>query len=64
MTDLIKATSLWAKTSGKTGRQYLTGRLGGLRVLVFENADAGEGDPTGGRAEPSDEPPPDDDITF
>jgi hypothetical protein len=43
---LIKATDLWAKTSGKTGRQYLTGRLGALRVLIFENADAGEGDPT------------------
>jgi hypothetical protein len=43
---LIKATGLWAKTSGKTGRQYLVGRLGGLRVLIFENVDAGEGDPT------------------
>jgi hypothetical protein len=43
---LIKATGLWAKTSGKSGRRYLTGRLGGLRVLIFENSDAGEGDPT------------------
>jgi hypothetical protein len=44
--NLLKATGLWAKTSAKSGRQYLTGRLGGLRVLVFENVDAGEGDPT------------------
>jgi hypothetical protein len=35
MTDhLIEPAGLWAKTSGKTGRQYLTGRLGGLRVLI------------------------------
>jgi hypothetical protein len=46
MTDLIKATCLWRKTSGKTGREYLTGRWGNLRVLVFENADAAEGEPT------------------
>jgi hypothetical protein len=40
MTDqLIRATGLWAKTSGKTGKRYLTGRLGGLRVLVLENRD-------------------------
>jgi hypothetical protein len=42
---LLKATGLWRKTS-KNNRDYLVGRLGGLRVLIFENADAGEGDPT------------------
>ena len=43
MTDvpLIQAARLWAKTSAN-GRCYLTGRLGGLRVLVFENARRGE----------------------
>jgi hypothetical protein len=33
---LIKAAGLWAKTSVKGG-QYLTGRMGGLKVLVMEN---------------------------
>jgi hypothetical protein len=36
---LLRAAKLWAKTSQKNGRQYLVGRLGGLRVLIFENAD-------------------------
>jgi hypothetical protein len=35
---LIKAAPLWAKTSVKGG-QYLTGRLGGVKVLVLENRD-------------------------
>src|SRR6187455_702755 len=35
---MLKAAGLWAKTSGKGG-QYLTGRLGGLKVLVMENRD-------------------------
>ena len=35
---LIKAAGLWQKTSVKGG-QYLTGRMGGLRVLVMENRD-------------------------
>ena len=35
---LIKAAGLWAKTSVKGG-QYLTGRLGGVKVLVMENRD-------------------------
>jgi hypothetical protein len=33
---MLKATGLWAKTSVKGG-QYLTGRLGGVKVLVMEN---------------------------
>jgi hypothetical protein len=35
---LIKAAPLWAKSSVKGG-QYLTGRLGGVKVLVMENRD-------------------------
>src|SRR5688500_13222753 len=35
---MLKATGLWAKSSVKGG-QYLTGRLGGLKVLVMENRD-------------------------
>jgi hypothetical protein len=35
---MLKVTGLWAKSSVKGG-QYLTGRLGGLKVLVMENRD-------------------------
>jgi hypothetical protein len=35
---LIKAAGLWAKSSVKGG-QYLTGRMGGLKVLILENRD-------------------------
>jgi hypothetical protein len=35
---MLKAAGLCAKTSVKGG-QYLTGRLGGLKVLVMENRD-------------------------
>jgi hypothetical protein len=35
---MLKAAPLWAKTSVKGG-QYLTGRLGGMKVLVMENRD-------------------------
>jgi hypothetical protein len=35
---MLKAAGLWAKTSVKGG-QYLTGRLGGLKVLILENRD-------------------------
>jgi hypothetical protein len=35
---MLKAAPLWAKTSIKGG-QYLTGRLGGVKVLVMENRD-------------------------
>jgi hypothetical protein len=35
---MLKATGLWQKTSGKGG-QYLTGRLGAMKVLVMENRD-------------------------
>jgi hypothetical protein len=33
---MIKAAGLWQKTSVKGG-QYLTGRLGGVKVLILEN---------------------------
>jgi hypothetical protein len=35
---MLKAAGLWAKTSVKGG-QYLTGRLGGMKVLILENRD-------------------------
>jgi hypothetical protein len=35
---MLKAAGLWAKTSVKGG-QYLTGRLGGVKVLILENRD-------------------------
>jgi hypothetical protein len=35
---MLKAAPLWSKTSVKGG-QYLTGRLGGVKVLVMENRD-------------------------
>jgi hypothetical protein len=35
---MLKATGLWQKTSVKGG-QYLTGRLGGVKVLIMENRD-------------------------
>ena len=35
---MLKAAGLWPKTSAKGG-QYLTGRLGGVKVLVLENRD-------------------------
>jgi hypothetical protein len=35
---MLKATGLWQKTNVKGG-QYLTGRLGGVKVLVMENRD-------------------------
>ena len=35
---MIKAAGLWQKTSVKGG-QYLTGRLGAMKVLVMENRD-------------------------
>jgi hypothetical protein len=43
---MLKAASLWAKTSVKGG-QYLTGRLGGVKVLILENRDRkGDDDPS------------------
>jgi hypothetical protein len=37
-TTMLKAGGLWAKTSAKGGR-YLTGRLGGVKVLIMANRD-------------------------
>jgi hypothetical protein len=43
---MLKAAPLWAKTSVKGG-QYLTGRLGGVKVLILENRDRkGNDDPS------------------
>jgi hypothetical protein len=46
VSGLIKTAKLWARTSEKSGRTYLTGRWGGCRVLVFENDKEGDGEPT------------------
>jgi hypothetical protein len=35
---MLKAAPLWQKSSVKGG-QYLTGRLGGVKVLILENRD-------------------------
>ena len=37
-TPMLKASGLWVKTSAKGGR-YLTGRLGGVKVLILANRD-------------------------
>ena len=37
-TPMLKAGGLWAKTSANGGR-YLTGRLGGVKVLIMANRD-------------------------
>lgn len=36
--SMLRAAPLWAKTSVRGGH-YLTGRLGGVKVLVMENRD-------------------------
>jgi hypothetical protein len=43
---MLKAAGLWAKTSSG-GKRYLTGRLGGVKVLILENRDRrSDEDPT------------------
>ena len=45
-TPMLKAGGLWVKTSAKGGR-YLTGRLGGVKVLILANRDRqSDGDPS------------------
>src|SRR3954453_703349 len=39
---MLKAAGLWAKSSVKGG-QYLTGRLGGVKVLILENRERKSG---------------------
>ena len=42
---MLRAAKLWEKTA-RGGNTYLIGRLGGVRVLVMRNRDAGgEGEP-------------------
>lgn len=42
---MLQAAKLWEKTSAK-GNTYLIGRLGGVRILILRNRDAGtEGEP-------------------
>jgi hypothetical protein len=40
---LLRVTGLWERTSA-TGETYLVGRLGGVRVLIFQNRDHKDGD--------------------
>ncbi|TVQ32333.1 MAG: hypothetical protein EA356_13475 [Geminicoccaceae bacterium] len=40
---ILTAARLWRKTSAK-GTDYLTGRLGGVRVLVMPKRDGDDGD--------------------
>lgn len=43
---LLKAAGLWSKTSAR-GNPYMVGRLGGVKVYVFENRDRqSDSDPT------------------
>lgn len=35
---LLQAARLWARTSAK-GSQYMSGRLGGVKVLIMANRD-------------------------
>lgn len=42
---MLKAASLWEKTSA-AGNRYFIGRLGGVRILILENRSRGaEGEP-------------------
>ena len=42
---MLQAARLWEKTSA-AGNTYLIGRLGGVRILILRNRDAGsEGEP-------------------
>lgn len=42
---MLQAAKLWEKTSA-AGNTYLIGRLGGVRVLILRNRDAGtDGEP-------------------
>lgn len=42
---MLKAAALWEKTSS-AGSRYFVGRWGGVKILILENRDRGEGDPT------------------
>ena len=42
---LLQAARLWERTSAK-GNHYLTGRLGGVKVLIMANRDFDAEDPT------------------
>jgi hypothetical protein len=44
---LLKVARLWERTSGK-GTRYMSGRLGGVKVVILPNRDYVEGDPANG----------------
>jgi hypothetical protein len=41
---LLQAARLWERTSAK-GTRYMSGRLGGVKVVILPNRDHDEGDP-------------------
>ena len=44
---LLQAARLWERTSGK-GTRYMSGRLGGVKVVILPNRDFIEGDQANG----------------
>ncbi len=42
---LLQAARLWERTSGK-GTRYMSGRLGGVKVVILPNRDFDADDPT------------------
>jgi hypothetical protein len=44
---LLQAARLWERTSAK-GTRYMSGRLGGVKVVILPNRDYVEGDPVNG----------------
>ena len=44
---LLQAARLWERTSGK-GTRYMSGRVGGVKVVILPNRDFVEGDPVNG----------------
>ncbi len=44
---LLQAARLWEKTSGR-GTRYMSGRLGGVKIVILPNRDYVEGDPANG----------------
>jgi hypothetical protein len=41
---MLQAAKLWARQSAR-GTDYLSGRLGGVKVVIMPNRDFAEGDP-------------------
>jgi hypothetical protein len=39
MDGLLKLTGLWLRTSERTGKPVMSGRLGGAKIVILENRD-------------------------